>query len=97
MICYISIRLLMTLWRPNRKTITIVCGQSHHGEDTGGVEYVKEGAGTSAAEAGKRKLKIVSMWQRMIEFPGLRKFTLIIQEYPSVSLPRTHSFVWKCE
>lgn len=46
---------------------------------------------------GTNRLKIVSKWQHMIEFPGLWKFTLIIQRSPSVIFPWTHFFAWKCE
>lgn len=46
---------------------------------------------------GKNRLKIVSKWQHMIEFPGLWKFTLIIQRSPSVIFPCTHFFAWKYE
>lgn len=51
--------------------------------------------GTNGRWGGENRLKIVSIWQRMIEFPGLWKFTLIIQHYPSVILPYMPSFAWK--
>lgn len=60
--------------------------------DTSAAEYKRRRGGR---RGGKNRLKIVSIWQHVIEFPGLWKFTLIIQRHPSVILPYMHSFAWK--